>query len=378
MKDRTTHKRALVALLVLLPFSAVRAEPTVVATGLSAPIKIDIAYDGMLVVTESGTGANDGRLALIDTHGIVRPLLAGLPSGVSAAGDPSGPTAVRLRGCCVVDLTIGEGDTLVFADGGGEMPNPLGPSSPVFSAMLRAVFSGPIAQLAGGFELTAADHDRLADGLEVELTSPTGEGARLALLADLKDVRPDPITTVRGSNPFDLSSRGRRTLLVDAAQNGIVQIGAFGPPKTLLRFDPVPNPLPFGPPVSDAVPTSMHGIGGDEYLVTLLVGFPFAPGTASVRVVDVGKRDESELISGLTSATDVLQIGSDVYVLELTGDLLADPPPPGRLLRFADRSDKGVIADGLAGPTGMAYARRQGRIYIVESFAGQVVSIDVE
>src|SRR5688572_33111030 len=46
------------------------------------------------------------------------------------------------------------------------------------------------------------------------------------------------------------------------------------------------NPLPFGPPFIDAVPDSIS-LRGNELLVTTLTGFPFPPGRAEVRKVNI-------------------------------------------------------------------------------------------
>ena len=372
---------SLVFCLYLLP-GASPADSRVFATGLNGPVKLDIT-DGSLVVTETGTGANDGRLSIVDRFGIARPLLSGLPSGIDTTGAPGGPTAVQVRGCCVIELAIGEGDVLRFAapemglPPGAQVPNPLGTASPLFSSVLQLVFNYPIAQLTGGFELSAANHETLADGFSVLLANGVGEKAWIRLDADLKDFRPDPANNVRGSNPFGMtySKEHDRFLIADGGGNSVVQVSPRQLPKTLLRFAQVPNPPGVIPPVTDAVPTSVRHFRDDKFLVTLFAGVPFAPHTASVRVVDIEKRTQSTLISGLTSVSDVLQIGTAFYVLELSQDL--SQGAPGRLLRFATPSSAPtVVAGGLIGATSMVYNPRQRAIYIAELFAGQIRRVD--
>ncbi|CAN5222565.1 hypothetical protein BH24PSE2_BH24PSE2_23790 [soil metagenome] len=362
----------------IFPWAAIHAQATVFATDLVSPVKLKVTSGDGLVVSEAGTGANDGRLSLVDRNGVVRPLIEGLPSGLGVTGNPSGPTDLLLRECCLIEIAIGEGDTLRLGDAGGEVPNPAGPSSPLFSSILRIRFSHPIDQLAGGFVLTRDDHDTLADGFRVRLKSPSNEIANVRLVIDFKDFRPDPITGVRGSQPFGMVRQPVhwQRLVADAAQNSIVMTQRRNPPQTLLRFDPVPNPLPFGPPVSDAVPTSIRHARGDRFFVTLFVGFPFAPGTSSVRVFDLGDRSEQELISGLTSPADVLPIGSDLYVLELTANLLEGAP--GRLLRFdMPPGAPDVVASGLIGPTGMAHDESRRAIFVAENFTGRIMRVDL-
>ena len=359
------------------------AATSVFTTNLIAPVKVAVTRSGNLVVTEAGTGANDGRISVVDSHGIARTLVDGLPSGPAAPppNPPSGPSALQLRHCCTLDVAIGDGDTLrQGAIPGSEVPNPVGPSSPIFSSVLRMTFSGPVDQLAGGFSLTMDDHNTLLDGFTVRLRNAHGERARIKLISDLKDFRPDPITIVRGSNPFGMTGRWDRLLVADAGQNAIVEVRNSGRTKTLLRFAPVPNPLPFGPPVSDAVPTAVRAIHGHKHLVTLFAGFPFAPGTGSVQLVDTRVRTETPLITGLTSPTDVLKIKHGIYVLELTGDLMAGPPPlPGRLLRFKiPSSAPEVITEGLIGPTGMEYSRYARAIFVAENFTGRIIRVQLD
>jgi len=72
---------------------------------------------------------------------------------------------------------------------------------------------------------------------------------------------------------------------------------------------------------------------------------------------------------GLSSASDVLPIGSSLYVLELFS---------GRLLRFSTPSSMPVeVATGLIGPTVMVYEPRQRSIFVTELFAGQIRRVDL-
>jgi hypothetical protein len=274
-----------------------------------------------------------------------------------------------------LDLAIGEGDTLRFPEpmeGPKQLPNPKGATSPLFSSVLRLAFNGPLDELSGGWTLSREDHEVLADGYTVRLTNTAGERVWVRLAADLKDFRPDPFTNVRGSNPFGMT-RGKHPeglLIADGGQNSLVELSPFAVPKTLVRFAPVPNPPAVGFP-TDAVPTSVRLVHGRKALMTMFGGVPFAAGTSSVRLVDLDARTETVLIGELTSASDVLPIGSKLYVLELSTNLLGGAP--GRLLRFAMPSGSGQeIVGGLVGASGMAYSPRHGAIFIAELFAGQI------
>ncbi len=376
---RGTPRPGIAALLVccayLLPAASL-ADTTIYADGLVGPVKLDTTGHGTLLVTESGTGMHDGRLSAIDRWGNVFPLVTGLPSGIEITGGPSGPTGVLVHGCCVVHLVIGDGDATRFALSGPPqmMPNPEGPSSPLFSSLLRLRFDRSIEQLAGGaFELSLADHDKLADGFTVRLENGSGEKVWITLAADVYDFRPHAFTVVRNSNPFAIAAGKdpETPVIVASGQNSLIQVRRSQPPRTLLRFPPVPNAPGTLPPVSEAVPTSIRHLHGDLYLVGLLSGVPFVPGHGSVRLVDVKKRTETPLISGVTSVTDVLRIGSRLYVLEYSTNLAQGEP--GRLLRFKTPSSQpDVIAAGLAGPSGMTYSPKANAIFVAEIDAGQV------
>lgn len=376
MKTTTLKHRFWVTLAMLgcamTSAAAADSSKSVFATGLHGPMKLALTDRGHLLVTERGSGANDGRLSRVDRSGKVRPLLEGLPSGLEVLGQPSGPTAVRIEGCCVVELAIGEGNTLQFDPQTGaprQIANPAKPLSPLFSSVLRVVFNHPVEELDAGFTLDESDHETLADGFTLRLANGAGGRLWMTLVADLKDFRPDAETNVRGSNPFGMAADtdSPALLLVDGGGNSVMQVGLFGPPKTLLRFPPSGG--------ADAVPTSVHHFDGSKYLVTLFAGVPFAKGTASVRIVDVHKRTESPLITGLTSAIDVLALRSGFYVLEHSANVFAGGPT-GRLLRFA--SPRGVpqeLVPGLDQPTSLVYSPRHRAFFITELGSGQIIKV---
>lgn len=63
---------------------------------------------------------------------------------------------------------------------------------------------------------------------------------------------------MQDSNPFDLVAAGNRLYVTDGGQNVLWRIDLTnGNFSALADFPPVPNPLPFGLPVVDAVPTGI-------------------------------------------------------------------------------------------------------------------------
>jgi hypothetical protein len=362
----------------LSPGLATPHEVSVFASGLTGPAKVEVTHRGNVLVTERGTANNDGKLTRIDRSGAALPLVTGLPSGIETTGQPSGPQAPVVANCCVLHLTIGEGDMLRFSPAGppAQVPNATGSVSPIFSSVLRLVFSRPIDALTAGFELTRADHDTLADGRTVKLANAAGDALWIRLVVDFKDARPDARTNVRGSNPFHMiaAQHSDGLMVVDSGQNALLEVGS-GWPRVVTRFPPVAQAPGVVPPFSDAVPTAVRHLNGNRYLVSQLTGVPFTAGSASIRLVNAATGSDTPFISGLTSVTDVLKIGNAIYVLEISSDLSTGAP--GRLLYFRNRNASPVeVASGLIGASGMAYDAKRDAIFIAEMFAGRITRVD--
>lgn len=379
MNKSNTLLRALAASLALAPAIAQSYQTTVFATGLTGPVKMDLTRQGNLLVTEQGTANNDGELSRVDSDGSVQTILSGLPSGIEVTGGPSGPQAPAVDGCCVVHLTIGEGDMLRRdpAVPGRQLPNLTGSVSPIFSSVLRLVFNRPLDQLSAGFALTREHHDALADGHTVRLDNAAGDRVWIRMVVDFKDARPDPLTNVRGSNPFHmiLSRHADGLLVVDSGQNALLDVGS-GWPRVIVRFPRVAQAAGVVPPFSDAVPTAVRHVRDNKYLVSQLTGVPFAPGVASIQLVNADTGKSSTFIAGLTSVTDLLIARGDYFVLEISSNLGAGAP--GRLLRFANRNSAPVeVATGLIGGSGLAYDPKRKAIFIAELFTGRILRVDL-
>lgn len=383
-----TLRTALVVLaLAALPATPALAQSTsVFATGLLTPTKIALTPGGELLVSEAGTFTpNTGRLSVLDRDGNRRTLLDGLPSGPEPAGQPLGPAVVAFAPSGrLLWVQIAAGDvTVAGAAPGQDAPNPLGPSSPILSSVLSVRLSGPVEDLASGFSLTLDDHFEISHGRRVALTNSEGETARIRLVHDFRDLVRDPVINVRRFNPFGLTldPRGRVAWVVDASQDSLERVSLLtGRNLRVLEFDPVPNPLPFGPPLVDPVPTSVRRFRGD-LLVALETGFPFAQGAASVLRVDLRAGSAEPFIEDLTQALDVLPVrarggATDFFVVELSLDLLSSPPAPGRLLRFRDPAGPPeVLADTLIGPTSVAVDAHTAEAFVTEVFTGNVVRV---
>jgi hypothetical protein len=384
---KKTTPLAVFALLALVLLSAgARAQSASVFTGgLRAPNRLTFSPAGNLLVAENGTGHMDGRVSSIDHNGARRTLVDGLPSAINLSGGepaPSGPTALVLRGNTLYVL-IGAGDaTLPGPAPGSELPNPQRSSS-LFSSVIALRFAPGIDHSAGDFAFTQANYDNLAGGGRLKTSNTSGERLVADVIANFRDFsdepRPDVPGNVRVSNPFGMDLRGNALYVADASQNLVYRVDLDSQDyEVMTRFAPKPNPLPFGPPVMEAVPT-MARVFGKQLLVTYLTGFPFAPGAAEVRKVNLVNNSQTTFIGGLTSATDVLPVrgphGEDqFYTLEISTNLTNNEP--GRLQFFSSASAAPVVvAGGLIGPIGMARDEQSNTIYIASIFTGLIYKV---
>jgi hypothetical protein len=377
----------LAAALVVLAATGAGAQQCPVtgfSSGLQLPSDIARTPLGNLLVTENGTAApNSGRVSVVESGGTRRTLLGGLPSGINDVGDVSGPNGLLMIGRTLY-VTIGSGDaTEAGPIPGTEVPN-AHPSSPLFASVLAIHFSAHVERTTDGLTLTPADQQALAQGRKVRLGAG-GDKITIEVIANFPDYTPDPLPffadNVRHSNPYHMAAAGNLLYVTDAGQNSVRKVnlstGAF---STLAVFAPIPNPLPFGPPVVEAVPTGITLADG-QLLVTLFRGFPFPPGASAVVAVDPKKGTQTPFFTGLSSAIGVLSIKSkgdtDYLVIELSTDLLGNQT--GRLLRFeTPGGTPAVVADCLISPSSMTYDAKTRTLYVTEIFTGRVVTIPVE
>ena len=358
------------------------------ATGLVAPSKIIQTPRGNFIVAEGGPQVpNNGRVSIVDEDGNRRTLLDGLPSARTFVGDFNGTTGLELRGRTLFVLN-GQGDvTLPGPVPGTERANPT-PSSPIFSSVLAVHFSAAMEATTTGVTLTLADHQALKAGQPLVRADAQGRRMVLWLVTDFADYAPEPrpnfADNVRHSHPYGIVGHGRSLYIVDAGFNIVRKVDVFGgATETLASFAPTPNPrFPAGPPVIENVPTSIHW-DDHQLVVTLLSGGPFfLPGYSTVQQVDPETGVITPVIGGLSSAIDVLPLGSRCRndgFLTLEVNLTFPLPGSGRL-RYFPTANAGpvVLADCLTMPTSMVFDRRGDRLVITEQATGRLVTLNVE
>ncbi len=351
--------------------------------GLRAPAKLFELPQGQLLVAEAGNGPNTGRISMIDRDARRFTVVDGLPSGLHGPRlDPSGPSGLLQSGPRLYVL-IGGGDTsLPGAAPQSEIVNPAA-SSPLFSSVLLLEFSASPDGLPLGFALPSSAHASVAAGNGVYLYNGRGDSVRVSRLVDFPDYvaepRPDEPRNIRISNPFGMVGSDSGLAVIDASFNRIWKVATTPgttSPALLASFAPVPNTTNIGPPVSEAVPAGLR-VAGDDFVVSLLTGFPFGPGAASVWRVNRHTGATERIIGGLQTAIDVLPLdssGTSAFVLEYSSNFLAGAT--GRMLQVDGvRGTSLVMAAPLRTPTSMARDTRTGDVFVAEFSANRIVRV---
>ena len=347
-------------------------QPQELITGLQAPQKVILTPGGNLLVSETSMAVNSGRVSRVSRAGVRQSLIEALPSGIEVAGGGSGPSAMLLRDRTLY-VAIGGGDHERRGTvAGTSLHNPAGPSSPLFTSILTFQLSADVDAVGAPFSLTPELQLAISDGAEVELSNGAGATAKVSLLTRFPISEFDRNAIYKFCNLWGLALTpdGRGLYVNDASNNSVSRVDlATGRWQRLIRFAPTRNPGPVGPPVVDAVPTTVR-VYGDQVLVSFLTGFPFNRGEARVLAFNPEQRTVEPFISGLTSATDVLwhtrpNGASRFYVLEFSTNQSATPAAPGRLLRF-DGPNPEVLVANLRAPTSLAYDAATGDLFILE------------
>ena len=378
---------ALACAILTSPLLAQTAPPQIIATGLLRPAKIVQSPLRNFLVAEVGTAAiNSSRVSIIDAEGNRRTLLDGLPSALSAANTLSGVSGLYLRGRTLFTV-IGEGNpTKPGPVPRTEIVNPT-PASPLFSCVLAVTFSSNAEKETSGVQLTLADHHLLKEGARLVRYDAEGNKITLELIVDFPDYVSEPVpalaANVRHSQPYGIVVDDDYLYVVDGGYNRVHKAEIVsGTSETLVSFPNVPNPLfgTLGGPTMEVVPTSIAW-SGDQLAVTLLSGFPFPAGTSRVTEIDPQTGARADVITGLSSAVDVIPFGgedtaSSYFVLEYSLAHLA--LAPGRLRIFdAAGNASAPLAGGLGflTPASMVHDEKAGQVVIGLINLGQLVSV---
>lgn len=309
---------------------------SVVADSLRLPVGVEVDAQGRVWVTESGYGFNDGAVSLVQPDGSVWPVIVGLPSFFDTTTQEGiGPWHTLTLPNNQLAVTVGATGQVVFFDLTGFTP---GVSAPLTLA------NSTWALEIGVFVL--------------------GQG-------------------IPETDPYSVAADAAGNLYVaDAAANAIIKAKPSGQLSVFATFPGYTNPLPFGPPVVDAVPTRIISKPGGGFYVCQLTGFPFLDGMSNIYDVD-SNGVVSIYASGLTQLTD-LQLDAytgDLYALQI-GQFVLDPLlPPGYapnsslVTRIKTNGDRSVVAQNFELSAGMALDG-QGNLYTSELGSGRLLKWD--
>lgn len=390
---------SLLALAVGLIGTAVKAQAAtfeVFAEGLDNARGLSFGPDGLLYVTELGSGkgaesagcfasaepgldlclTNTGALTRIDANGMLEGVVDGLPSLALGDGfENAGPQDIEFDAAGNPYIVYGylgdpaRRDVALNAIAGNPYPATDLIGSELFGSLLSVDF-------ATG-ELT-----QVADLAEFELLNNFDSGAV-------------------ESNPNALAIANGTAYITDGSSNSLLTYG-FGTEElsqaVLFPTEDVPTDslvLPGPPPMSLAdamavppfslqyVPTSVAiGPDGAAY-VTEFTGFPFPQGAAEV--TRVGSDGElSPYVDGLTQLTDLAWApNGDLYAIQFANESSVSGGMAGSLLRIAPDGAVTTLLSGDDFPefsllTGLAYGPDDA-VYVTSQAAAtgsQILRVD--
>jgi hypothetical protein len=355
-----------IALLPILFAPAARGAQfaiTEVMSGLVTPRGLAFGPDGGLYVCEAGSGGsgpsvvlgNGNSASLGATSGLTR-LLGGVQTRV-LSGLPSVATSAGLDAGGLQDIVFdGSGKAFglfSFGSDASQRNTNLGaPGAPL----------GTIAQLSLS-----------GDGSVVQLADVTAY-----------ETAANPAGGAIDSNPFGMALAPSGSFVIaDAGANDFLQATSAGVVSTLDVLPAKPNPLPFGPPVYQSVPTAI-AIGPDgAYYIGQLTGFPFPPGAANVYRFDPATSATTVAYSGFTNIIDLtFDAEGMLFVLQVSSNGLSSAMGPGSGLLLKIDPTTGerttIASTGLVFPGAVA-AGPDGALYVTNRSntpsGGQVLRI---
>ncbi len=307
-----------------------------IAFDLRSPVGIDQDESGFLWVAESGTGMNDGAVTVGTPEGPFRRVIDSLPSFFDPeSNETAGPVRVQAIGDYVGVFT-------------SEVPGDLQGSILLFD---RSVLLSTDSSLSA----EAAVHQiRISD---------------FVLEAGFAE-----------SNPYSMVTDGCDMFIADAAANAIIKReGLTGRMSVFATFPVTPNPLPFGPPVYEMVPTRIRMADNGDLLVSSLTGFPFLDGASNVwRVTPDGQVGIVDSGYTLVTDMDLHPDGNGFYTLQMA-QFRGDSLPPfvfnsGLVVHTSNAGVKDTVASGFGPSPGMVVGD-DGSFYVTHLFLGQVIRI---
>lgn len=338
---KTVQLTIIAAWLCMSALSA-QTVPTVFASGFSQGLTgIEIDDQGNVWVTENGTGNDDGRITIIDPEGNQQLFMTGLPSTfIQATGEVVGSYRTIQRPDNKVLVIVGEGssdlsETLLIVDKTDFVP---------------------------GTPLTLDD---------VEKIIHHGDYVHAQGFVQ--------------SNPFhvDWDAEGNM-YIADSGANSVVRWDAATETHSIVKtLDRFPNPLPFGPPMVDPVPTKVLVKADGSFYISQLTGFPFIQGAANVYNLDAAN-NMSVYASGFSCLTDMAFDPSDdnLCVLQYgvfgeVGEALNFILGTASVVKIFPNGTRQTIAESIGGLAPSFTFDAAGNLYVVDLVFGQVLKYDI-
>jgi hypothetical protein len=294
---------------------------------LITPFALAKGANGVLWVTEVGTGHDDGQVSGITPDGKAHKFITGFKSVISPQeGLPDGLT----------HLTYKDGFLYIIQGHGG------------------ILYKVDVSKWKPG-------------DVPIDAQTLTGQDIGSFVLAYnfKKDTGETHLYNLTWGPDGDL-------FFTDAAANAIIRRKWNGDLSVFAELAPVPNPAfpTLGPPVTDFVPTGIV-FDGTKFLVSGLTGFPFNEGQSTLMAID-----QAGMVSvhkpGFTLLVDVLLTpGNKPLVLQFAKfGAMGFEPNTGKVLSEAGT----VILDGIMMPTDME--RTDDHTYYLVSMAlGKIIKL---
>jgi len=295
------------------------------ATGLAAPLGMDIDAKGQIWVTEIGTGNNSGKVSVITSKGVKYVVLEGFPSSLGPEG-LEGLNHILVKNGMLYILHV---------------------NGLLYKANINSYKPGDAPKQAS----TLQTEDIGSFVLDYDFENDTEE-----------------------SNPYNLTVGPQGDIFItDAAANVIIRRSSSGKLSVFATFPDLDNPTGIGPPTIDPVPTSITFVQ-QKFYVTTLTGFPFPTGKARIYAVDLAG-NISLYQEGFTTITDMSLDPADNPVLVEHAQFGPQGfmPTTGRIV-VATATGQSTMVAGLNQPT--AIVRANPLTYYVNSLAdGKIMKV---
>jgi sugar lactone lactonase YvrE len=321
----------------------------IVAEGLNGPMGIAVTADGAIWVIDSGVGGEETMPFINPQSGEPIEAMVGetarivqiAPDGTQTdvAHLPSVNTGMDVIG----GARLAEVGGALYATVGQWMGDPASERPPLMGAVVQ-IADGAVTEVANTWAWEASEN-------------PDGH--------------------IYDSHPYGLAAGADGALIVaDAAGNGLLSVDpATGAIETLAVFEgipgmPFPNEARGGAMESDPVPTGVTLDNEGNIYVSLLPGFPFAPGSAKVMMV-APDGTVSDYATGLTTVTDV-RMGPDgnLYAVQFAVFGEQGPTPnSGAIIRVMEGEGSTPLVEGLSFPTSLAFDA-SGNAYVTVNGVG--------